>query len=320
MEKGHSSIALFKSTHDPLRSYSLFPASLSVFACASIGHQCPNMANPEKSAAAAAQKPVSQHLLHWNIDNYLNPWIPHNRLYMLPKPISRFFGHRAQPTEEIPHLMQWPLMFLATVAGLCLVGGVTNYSPGIKSLDPPVVIASLGASAVLDFNVIRSPLSQPRNSITGNTLSALVGVCIAKLFALNSDFQNIEWVAGAVGCACASLAMSLTGTIHPPGGATAVLASTNAQIIRMGWWFIPLVMLGSSLLVATGCIFNNILRQYPMYWWTPADCGSQLRKAQQQEDDVEEKGDHKVLRRTQSTTSRYVSGYLVYVDWLADQI
>lgn len=172
------------------------------------------------------------------------------------------------------------------------------------------MIASMGASAVLDFNTIKSPLAQPRNSIIGNTLAAICGVAIAKLFQHNSGFENIEWVSGAVGCALASWVMSITNTIHPPGGATAVLASTQAQVISMGWKFVPIVMLDSTLMVTVALLFNNVLRHYPMYWWTPATVGRKLRRERREEEEKE--GDEKDAEKAEgaesatSDSSRYV--------------
>ena len=249
-----------------------------------------------------------RNLLDFDIDRHLNPYVPHNRLYILPKAASRWLGYRTSPQKEPWQAAQWPITFLATIAGLCLVGGIGNYAPGITAWHPPVMIASLGASAVLDFNTIKSPLAQPRNSIIGNTLAAICGVAIAKLFQHSANFENIEWVSGAVGCALASWVMSITNTIHPPGGATAVLASTQIQVIQMGWRYVPIVLMDSVLMVIVALIFNNILRQYPMYWWTPATVGAQLRKEQREEKeggsdaDTEAGEEHKPAT---SDTSRY---------------
>lgn len=41
-----------------------------------------------------------------------------------------------------------------------------------------------GAAAILEYNTIESPLAQPRNLVLDHFLSALIGVCITKLFAL----------------------------------------------------------------------------------------------------------------------------------------
>jgi hypothetical protein len=93
-------------------------------------------------------------------------------------------------------------------------------------------------------------------------------VGITKLFRLHSDFERIRWIAGAVACGAASAAMLLTGTVHPPGGASAVLAATDPAITAMGWYFVGLVMLGTLLMVIVGLVVNNIQRQFPLYWWT----------------------------------------------------
>lgn len=222
-----------------------------------------------------------RNLVNFDLDRYLNPYIPHNRLYILPQPLQHFLGYRKEPQREPPALVQWVLTFIATLGGLCLVAGTFRYAPGIHRDKPPIIIASLGASAILDFNAVRSPLAQPRNAVIGHTLSAIIGVCIAKLFQLNHPFfENYQWVAGAVGCACASLVMSLTNTVHPPGGATAVLASTEANVIALGWTFIPLILLGSVLMTTVACLLNNTLRQYPVYWWTPEIVGRKLQQAE----------------------------------------
>lgn len=254
---------------------------------------------------------VLEQLLDFDVDRYLNPWIPHNRLYILPKPISRWLGYRSEPQKDPHAAFQWPITIAATVAGLCLVGGIGNYAPGILEWHPPVMIASLGASAVLDFNTIKSPLAQPRNSVIGNTLAAICGVCAAKLFQLNSNFDNIQWVSGAVGCALASWVMSLTNTIHPPGGATAVLASTEMHVIAMGWRYIPIVLLDSVLMICVALIFNNLFRQYPLYWWSPSKVGRKLRQERREAKEgkmANEKSaeEGNVPPKPTSDTSRYV--------------
>jgi CBS-domain-containing membrane protein len=128
-----------------------------------------------------------------------------------------------------------------------------------------------GASAILEYNTLRSPLGQPRNALMGHTISALVGVSISKLFQLmpEQEYEHVRWIAGAISCGTASALMLLTGTVHPPGGASAVLAATSPEITAMGWYFVPLVMYGTSLMLVVGLVVNNIHRRFPVYWWTP---------------------------------------------------
>jgi hypothetical protein len=76
--------------------------------------------------------------------------------------------------------------------------------------------------------------------------------------------------------------MLLTNTVHPPGGASAVLAATDSVITAMGWYFVGLVLWGTTLMIIVGLVINNIQRQFPIYWWTPLD----VRKAKIRDEEV----------------------------------
>lgn len=128
-----------------------------------------------------------------------------------------------------------------------------------------------GAAAILEYNTIESPLAQPRNSIVGHLISAVVGIGITKLFELNANFESLRWVAGAMACGLASAAMVLTKTVHPPAGATALLAAVDPNVSRLGWYLLPLVLLSVVLTVGSACLINNVQRQFPLYWVTPLD-------------------------------------------------
>ena len=128
-----------------------------------------------------------------------------------------------------------------------------------------------GAGAILEYNTIESPLSQPRNSIIGHFIAAVVGVGVTKIFRLSPRFEDIRWLAGAAACGLASAIMGLTKTVHPPAGATALLAAVDPKISRLGWFLLPLVLLGSLLTLVISLVINNIQRQFPLFWWTAAN-------------------------------------------------
>lgn len=121
----------------------------------------------------------------------------------------------------------------------------------------------------MEFYSIESPLAQPRNAILGQLIAAVTGVSVARLFSLSSTFHDIQWVAGALACASATALMALTKTVHPPAGATALLAVVDDRLRAMGWLFIPLVLLSCALMLGVALLLNNIERQFPVYWWTP---------------------------------------------------
>jgi len=135
---------------------------------------------------------------------------------------------------------------------------------GITS-EHPLLFASMGASAVLIFGFPDSPYSQPRSVIGGHFVSALAGVTAYQLF----YYEPV--LAAAFAVSFASTLMFLTKTIHPPGGATALLAVIGSDDFHnLGYWFVisPCVT-STSILVILGVIINNLSasRKYPQYWW-----------------------------------------------------
>ncbi|KDO23812.1 hypothetical protein SPRG_11243 [Saprolegnia parasitica CBS 223.65] len=126
------------------------------------------------------------------------------------------------------------------------------------------LIGSFGATAVLVFGVVDAPLAQPRNVIGGHVLSATIGVSIAKA-SLGNDYM---WLACALAVSLSMVAMQLTDTMHPPAGATALLAVISPPAVRnLGYFYvISPILVGSCLLVAVSVLVNNLQRQYPRYW------------------------------------------------------
>lgn len=72
--------------------------------------------------------------------------------------------------------------------------------------------------------------------------------------------------------------MGITNTVHPPGGATALLAAVDPTVNKLGWYFVALVILGSLLMLLCALLINNIQRQFPVFWWTPRDVGKRAKR------------------------------------------
>lgn len=134
-----------------------------------------------------------------------------------------------------------------------------------ESWDCTLVIGSLGSSAVLTYGAIRSPLAQPRNLIGGHIISAIIGVLYYKLI------PNIPWLAGSLAVSSAIAMMHLTKTLHPPGGATALIAIIGSDMIhRMGWLYVLFpATIGPLILLIVALLINNIPqdRHYPETWF-----------------------------------------------------
>lgn len=129
---------------------------------------------------------------------------------------------------------------------------------------------------MLQFYAIESPFSQPRNAVLGQVVSSIVGVAINQGFAaLPGDrYNELRWLAGALACSCSITAMGLTGTVHPPAGATALLAVASPNVADIGWALVPLVILNCTIMLVVALLVNNIQRSYPCYWWTPGEVGT----------------------------------------------
>lgn len=136
------------------------------------------------------------------------------------------------------------------VAGIAAVGALMSVVMPAGSL--PLLVAPIGASAVLAFAVPTSPLAQPWPVVGGNILSAVVGVTVASL---------VPWpiVAGAAAVAAAILLMTLARCLHPPGGAVALLAVLGGPDIAAAGYDFALVpvALNSLALVAAALLFHR---------------------------------------------------------------
>ena len=131
----------------------------------------------------------------------------------------------------------------------------------LEDTDLTLVIGSFGASAVLVYGAVNSPLAQPRNLIGGHIISAIIGVISFKLFSGNILFCSAFAVATSI------FFMQLTLTLHPPGGATALIAVIGSnQIHDLGFLYVLVpVTSGAFILLAIAIIVNNIPkhRHYP---------------------------------------------------------
>lgn len=171
-----------------------------------------------------------------------------------PKPGFRLF----QPILAGANLKDRLIASLGALIGLCgtaaICGLLFRHDPHL-----PLIVAPVGASAVLLFAVPASPLAQPWPIIGGNTISAFIGLAVAHWVP-----DPILAVGLALGLAIA--AMSVTRSLHPPGGAAALTAVLGGPVVEsFGYWF-PLapVALNSILLVVLGFIFHKLSRHaYP---------------------------------------------------------
>ncbi len=124
-----------------------------------------------------------------------------------------------------------------------------------------ILVASMGASAVLLFAVPHGPLSQPWPVAAGHVVSALIGVSCAQLL-IN------EILAASLAVGLATGAMYYLKCVHPPGGATALSAVVGGEATHeLAYQFVLTpVLLNVAIILLIGLLFNALFawRRYPV--------------------------------------------------------
>ena len=137
------------------------------------------------------------------------------------------FGSGKRPTSKWI-LVSWLGGFLG-IFMIERIGKFVDFGDPISLF----LIGSFGASAVLAYGAPQAPFSQPRNLIGGHCVSAFVGVSIFLFLGDQSIF------ACPLAVSLAIIAMQLTGTVHPPGGATALIAVIGGSSVQeLGYWYV----------------------------------------------------------------------------------
>jgi len=147
---------------------------------------------------------------------------------------------------------------LGAFLGILLTAGVSALALG-QGPELPLLVAPIGASAVLLFAVPSSPLAQPWSLLMGNCLAAMVGVSCAALIGPTP-------IAAALAAAVSIGLMLSFKCLHPPSGAVALTAVIGGPAITdLGYGFViwP-VGINSILLLFAAVAFNRLTgKQYP---------------------------------------------------------
>jgi CBS domain-containing membrane protein len=169
--------------------------------------------------------------------------------------VSRYVIYKETLVDYREHFWSFTGAFI----GIGLIAFIQSHVMG--RLENIFLIGSFGASSVLVYGAIQSPLAQPRNLIGGHVISAIIGVAIYKIL------PDIIWLTAPFAVALSIVIMQITKTLHPPGGATALIAVIGTEKIKalgFGYVLSP-VLTGSLILYVIALIFNNITkhRKYP---------------------------------------------------------
>lgn len=170
--------------------------------------------------------------------------------------ITRYIVYKETLIDKKEHA--WS--FIGAFTGIFIIA-LLHEKLLLDRLESVFLIGSFGASCVLIYGAIQSPLAQPRNLVGGHVLSAIIGVTVYKLF------PDTITLAAPLAVSLSIVLMQITKTLHPPGGATALIAVIGTPRVKeLGYWYaLSPVLSGCIILLIVALIFNNITpdRSYP---------------------------------------------------------
>jgi CBS-domain-containing membrane protein len=176
--------------------------------------------------------------------------------------LSKMKGRTKSPPKVSLSEIAWS--WIGAFLGIAAVSYIHYHVHIIEDIDYVMVIGSFGASAVLIYGAIGSPLAQPRNLIGGHIISAIIGVTFYRVF------PSQLWLASSLAVATAIAVMHATKTLHPPGGATALIAVIGSNKVHsLGYLYAVIPTgLGAVIMLVVALLVNNIPknRRYPDFW------------------------------------------------------
>lgn len=158
---------------------------------------------------------------------------------------------RLEAQNIIGHL-GWLRGALGAGIGIALAGWGGMLLGGSAEGAYPMLVAPLGASAVLVFAIPASPLAQPWSVIGGDLLSALIGLASGLLI-------GDPVLSAAIGVCSAIGVMTIARCLHPPGGACALLCALGATGPER-WDFGYMIPIAANvlMLVFVAWLYNNL--------------------------------------------------------------
>lgn len=163
---------------------------------------------------------------------------------------TRLGKHDPHPASHAEKLISTIGGFVGILLVLIVSGRILDFHGAA------LVVASMGASAVLLFATPHSTLSQPWSLLGGHLVSAFIGVTCAKILAN-------PFYAGALAVALSIAAMHYLRCLHPPGGATSLVAVVGGEPVRaLGYGFLVTPVLANVLIILIVAIAAN----YPFRW------------------------------------------------------
>ncbi|CAF1491017.1 unnamed protein product [Didymodactylos carnosus] len=216
----------------------------------------------QKSDEHSANKNISE-----NVSQEMNFDEPASTSCGCLKWIKCYFRKWSGKREKRPPRATWEDLAWSFIGSIISMGivAVLHYRL-LRQKNFIFLIGSFGATAVLLFAQPKAVVSQPRNMIGGQLICATVG-CIIRILLVERE----QSVAAVLAVSISIVLMQFTETLHPPAGATALIAVIGIHPKEWaGFVFIFIPVLSAQLvMLCTALIINNISpnRSYPTFWW-----------------------------------------------------
>ncbi|KAI9144494.1 HPP family-domain-containing protein [Paraphysoderma sedebokerense] len=185
----------------------------------------------------------------------------------------------------LPPKYSWSVVlsaFIGSWLGIASIGAIHYMVPQFYAKKDEnglvAIVGSFGATAVLLYCAIDSALAQPRNVFGGSLIAAAVGVCCRHIFDVITygtsahesglGYNFWRWIPAAFAVSLTIVFQMITRTVHPPGGAIALIATTGEkQIYSLQYLYIVFPVLSSLIITSLiALLVNNVIRVYPLYW------------------------------------------------------
>ena len=156
--------------------------------------------------------------------------------------------------------------FMGSFLTLVILGSLNEFIEKVTDSEYALTLGPFGALLTLQYALTAAPAAQPRNSIYGIFLSVSLTI-IAKGILYNL-LDTPLWMVAALATSASIMIMQITGLVHPPAGAAAMVFSLRENDFKSDWVYLALLMLADFIALIVATLINNASdsRQYPMYW------------------------------------------------------
>jgi hypothetical protein len=231
--------------------------------------QLESVDGPKRISFTHAEKPTKKFRFLDHIREHY-PWM----LYVLHFIPLKWQGVAGKKPPKMTRFKQTVISSILGFMGIFLIQITDEFyltktftTDNEENLPVVMLSGSYAATAVLVYEAYQSPLAQPRNVIGSYFVNSLIGVS-TRIFCQHVGIPI--YVAGALALALGLAGMNVTKTVHPPGGACALIAVIGGKSVHaLGYGFVLTSIGGSFMMVAVAVVGNNLFkrRQYPLYWY-----------------------------------------------------